>query len=127
MSFHQRGDVFVVRYDTPEALLPERQGELEAALRVAARSRPVGVVFVVAPAVQVVDPAVPRYWLGVTSDRTVRVAAMAVVAPNPAVSVATRGFSTANILRDLPVAVKPFPDEAQALEWVDAQVASAAR
>lgn len=125
MSVENRGGVFVVRYDSPEALSPERQAELESALRAASREQPVGVVFVVGPAVKLVDHRVPEYWLGVTMGGAARLAAMAVVAPNPAVSVATRGFSTANILRDTAVAVRPFSDEREALEWVAAEVARA--
>ena len=124
-SFEQKSGVFVVRYDTPEALSPARQRDLETALRAAARERPVGIVFVVDPAVQMVDHTVPDYWLGITTDPAVRIAAIAVVTTRPAVSVSTRGFSAANLLRNAPVTVKPFPDEAAALAWVSGVVAGA--
>jgi len=123
MSFENRSGLFVVRYDSPAALDPAHQHDLVAALRVASMAQPVGVVFVVAPNVQMIEHEVPDFWLGVTSDKGVKIAAMAVVTPNPAVSVATRGFSTANILRDTTVAVKPFADEAAALAWVQQEVA----
>ncbi len=123
MSFENRSGLFLVRYDSPAALDPAHQHDLVAALRVASVVRPVGVVFVVAPNVQMVEREVPDFWLGVTSDKGVKLAAMAVVTPNPAVSVATRGFSTANILRDTSVAVKPFNDEAAAIAWAQAEVA----
>lgn len=114
---HQSG-IFSVRYGAPEDLSPSRQQELEAALRAASLARPVGIVFVVGPTVKVVDPAVPAYWLGVTGDPLIRIAAMAIVTGNPGVSIATRGFAVANTLRDRPVQVKPFPDEASAQAWV---------
>ena len=41
------------------------------ALRAASLQSPVGVVFVVAPAVQMVGPEVPAFWLTVTSDKVV--------------------------------------------------------
>jgi hypothetical protein len=123
MSFENRSGVFVVRYASPAALDPTRQKDLVAALRAASAAAPVGVVFVVSPDVQMVGHEVPDYWMTVTSDKGVRLAAIAVVTPNPAVSVATRGFSTANILRDTSVAVKPFAEEGPALEWVQAAVA----
>jgi hypothetical protein len=116
--FEPKDGVFLVRYSSPEALSPERQQDLEAALRASSSERPLGIVFLVDPAVKTVDPAVPAYWLGITGDPTIRIAAMAIVTPNPAVSVATRGFSTANILKDRPLSVKPFADEAAALAWV---------
>ena len=98
MAFENRSGVFVVRYGKPEELSPEAQRDLEAAVRGSAQA--VGIVFVVAPAVQAVAHEVPEYWLGITSDKRVRIAAIAVVTPNPAVSVATRGFSTSNILKE---------------------------
>ena len=123
MSFENRSGVFVVRYDSPAALDPARQRDLVAALRAASVVATVGVVFVVSPGVQMVGHEVPDYWMTVTSDKGVRIAAIAVVTPNPAVSVATRGFSTANILRDTTVSVKPFTEEGPALEWVKAAMA----
>jgi len=119
MSFSQRDPgLFVVRYDSPDALAPERQRALEMALRDASAAGNVAVVFVVDPSVPVVDPQVPRYWLGITGDDTIKLRAMAIVTRRAAVSISTRVFATANILRDRPVAVKPFPDEAAALAWV---------
>ncbi len=117
--------MFVVRYADPEALSPASQKDVEAALRAAAAEAPVGVVFVVSPSVQTVGHEVPDYWMGITGGAGVRIAAIAVVTPNPAVSVATRGFSAANILKDTSVAVKPFAEEAPALAWVKAEVAAA--
>lgn len=124
MSFENRSGIFVVRYDSLDALDPAHQRDLVASLRAASVVAPIGVVFVVANHVQAVGPEVPEFWITVTSDKGVRIAAIAVVTPNPAVSVATRGFSTANILKDTTVAVKPFPEEGAALEWVKAQIAA---
>lgn len=124
MSFENRSGIFIVRYDSLDALGPAHQRDLVASLRAASVVAPIGVVFVVANNVQAVGSEVPEFWITVTSDKGVRIAAIAVVTPNPAVSVATRGFSTANILKDTTVAVKPFPEEGAALEWVKAQVAA---
>lgn len=123
MSFVSRSGVFVVRYDSPSDLDPAEQAGLVSALRAASRAARAGVVFVVSPAVQMVGPEVPAFWLTVTGDKAVNIAAIAVVTPNPAVSVATRGFSTANILRDTNVVVKPFPEEGAAVEWVKGELA----
>ena len=119
-QFENKGGVFTVRYGAPEDLSPDRQKALESALREASLQRPVGIVFVVGPTVKMVDPSVPAYWLGVTGDKLIKVAAMAIVTTNPAVSIATRGFSVANTLKDRPLRVKPFPEEAAAQAWVAA-------
>ncbi|HEX9051048.1 MAG TPA: hypothetical protein VF841_10985 [Anaeromyxobacter sp.] len=121
---NQRG-VFLVRYDDPAELAPARQGELLAALREGAREGPIAVVFVVAPAVQAVGHEIPGHWLQVTSDSAMRLAAVAVVTPNAAVSVATRAFGTFNILRSTNTAVSPFASEREALEWAAGKVAAA--
>ncbi len=125
MTHENRRGVFLVRYDDPAELAPARQGELEAALRDAARSGPVAVVFVVAPAVQAVGHEIPEHWLRVTSDPATRISAIAVVTPNAAVSVATRAFGTFNILRSTSTAVSPFASEAEALAWAEQKLAAA--
>lgn len=117
-TFESKGGVFTVRYGAPEDLSPDRQKALEGALREASLQHAVGVVFVVGGSVKVVDPSVPAYWLGVTGDKLIRIAAMAIVTTNPGVSIATRGFSVANTLKDRPIKVKPFADEAAAQAWV---------
>ena len=117
-SFENKAGVFTVRYGAPEDLSPERQKALETALREASLARPVGVVFVVGSDVKMVDPSVPAYWLGVTGDPLIKVAAMAIVTSNAAVSIATRGFAVANTLKDRPLKAKPFGDEAMAQAWV---------
>lgn len=121
MPFAQQAPgLFVVRYDSPDALAPERQRALELALRDASTAGDVGVVFVVDRSVPMVDPEVPLYWLGITGEATIRLRAMAIVTQQPAVSVSTRGFATANILKDRAVEVKPFREEAEAIAWVQA-------
>jgi len=125
-TFESKAGVFTVRYGAPDDLSPERQKALEAALREASLQRPVGVVFIVGNSVKVVDPGVPAYWLGVTGDRLIRVAAMAIVTSNAAVSIATRGFAVATTLKDRPLKVKPFPEEAAAQAWVAEVLASQA-
>lgn len=119
-TFENKGGIFTVRYGAPEDLSPEHQKALESALREASLQAPVGVVFVVGPSVKFVDPSVPAYWLGVTGDALIRIAAMAIVTGNAGVSIATRGFAVANTLRDRPLRVKPFPEEAAAQAWVAA-------
>jgi hypothetical protein len=125
VSFEHRAGVFVVRYDTSEALSPGAQAALEAALRNASRVQPLGIVFVVSPSVQWVEHEVPSYWKAMTGDAAMRIAAIAVVTSNPAVTVATRAFSTSHILRNTSVAVTPFSDETSAVAWVTAAVAAA--
>lgn len=125
MKVESDGGVYVVRYEQPAELAPERQGELVAALREGARSGPVAVVFVVAPAVQAVGHEIPEHWLAVTSDPATRIAAIAVVTPNAAVSVATRAFGTFNILRSTRTAVSPFASERDALAWAAARLVEA--
>jgi len=119
-SYENRAGIFTVRYGAPADMSPERQKTLETALREASLKQPVGIVFVVAQSVLMVDPSVPAYWLGVTGDPLIKMAAMAIVTTNAGVSIATRGFSVANTLKDRPVKVKPFPDEASAVAWVAA-------
>ena len=125
MKLDNQGGVFVVRYDDPAELAPERQGELVAALREGARGGPTAVVFVVASAVQAVGHEIPEHWLAVTSDPATRIAAIAVVTPNAAVSVATRAFGTFNILRSTNTAVSPFASERDAIAWAAGKLAEA--
>ena len=119
-AFENKAGLFTARYAVPADLSPDRQKALEQALREASLAHPVGIVFVVGPTVKVVDPSVPAYWLGVTGDPLIKIAAMAIVTSNAAVSIATRGFAVANTLKDRPLRVKPFPEEAAALAWVTA-------
>ena len=125
MKIESSRGVFVVRYEDPAELEPGRQGELVAVLRDGARQGPIAIVFVVSPAVQAVAHDVPEHWLGVTSDPAMKIAALAVVTPNAAVSVATRAFGTFNILRSTSTAVSPFSSEREALEWAAAKLAAA--
>ncbi|BDG02362.1 hypothetical protein [Anaeromyxobacter oryzae] len=125
MDVESQDGVFVVRYAEAAELAPERQTDLVAALREASRGDRVAVVFVVPAAVKLVGHDVPQHWIRVTGDRALGIAAIAVVTPNPAVSVATRALGTASILRDGRTAVKPFADEREALAWARAELARA--
>jgi hypothetical protein len=125
MKVENQGGVFVVRYDDPAELAPARQGELVAALREGARSGPTAVVFVVSRVVQAVGHEIPEHWLAITSDPASRIAAIAVVTPNAAVSVATRAFGTFNILRSTSTAVSPFASEPDAIAWAAGKLAEA--
>ena len=125
MKLESARGVFVVRYEDPAELAPPRQAEVVAALREGASQGPIAVVFVVPQAVQAVAHEVPEHWLGVTTDPAMRIAAMAIVTPNVAVSVATRAFGTFNILRSTSTAVSPFASEREALEWAAGKLAAA--
>jgi hypothetical protein len=127
MSFDDRSGLFVVRYASAEELAPERQAALVGALREAAARGPVAVVFVVAPSIQLVGHDVPGHWVTISTDPSFRLCAMAVVTPKPAVSVATRAFGTANLLRGTGVAVKPFAEEVEALAWAGGELTAARR
>ncbi len=125
MKVESHRGVYVVRYEDPAELAPGRQGEVVAALREGARAGPIAIAFVVAPSVASVGQEIPEHWLGVTSDPAMKIAAIAVVTPNAAVSVATRAFGTFNILRSTSTAVSPFATELEALEWAAGKLAAA--
>ncbi len=113
-----RRGLFVVRYDTPEAMAPEQQQPLLGALqqRVSERLK-VGIVFLVGPAVTSVRIEVPAFWLGVTRD--VPLAAMAIVTRAATVRVAALGFGLANKARGISTQVETFEEQAPAVAWVE--------
>lgn len=111
--------LFRVIYQLPVDLEPARQAPLIEALREASRTTPVGIVFVIGEGVVSVDFAVPSFWIRVTSDPSVRIAAMAMVTESMAVGIAARSFGAANRFRRVPLVVKAFTDEAQAVAWAD--------
>jgi hypothetical protein len=108
--------LFIVRYDTPEAMSPDLQGPLQEAMRRRLSQRiKVGVIFLVGPAVTSVRVEVPAFWLGVT--RELRLSAMAIVTRAATVRVAALGFRIANKARGVPLPVETFEDEAPAVAW----------
>lgn len=120
-SFREiRPGLFRVVYDQPADLEPARQGALIEAVRAASRTRAVGIVFVIGSGVLVVDFAVPSFWIRVTSDPTVRIASMAMVTGSMAVEIAARSFGAANRFRRVPLVVKAFAAEPDAVAWADA-------
>lgn len=110
--------LFVVRYETVEDLEPARQRRVVEQLRQAAAEGSTGIVFVVSPAVRSIEASVPKFWLGVTGEATYGLRALAVVAESLGVRIAARGFSVANALRAVPVAVDAFEDLPAATAWV---------
>lgn len=112
-----RPDLFLVRYDTDEDLLPERQAELVERLRVIGAQQPVAVVFDVADAIRSVDIGVPGFWLGVTGERSIALRAMAIASRSRAVRVAAGGFRLANQARGLPIQVQVFDTADAGVEW----------
>lgn len=121
MAFEVREPgVFHVTYATETDMDPAAQERLLKALEAELTRGPVGLVFQVASAL--VPHAVPEFWLGVTKRLAPRLCAMAIVSPSLAVRTAASGFSVANALRGVAVAVKAFgpTDGAAALGWVRA-------
>jgi hypothetical protein len=123
-SMYWLGDdgVFVVRYARAEDLDPVLQAPLVEELRSVGRERPIALVFVVGEDVHSVEVSVPAYWLAITDDPHLRLTALGVVSPHPAVRVATAGFGAANVVRGARFRVKGFDDEASAIAWAAAAV-----
>lgn len=111
--------LFRVVYERSADLEPARQAPLIEAVRQASRTTAVGIVYIIGKDVVSVDFAVPSYWIRVTSDPSVRIAAMAMVTESMAVGIAARSFGAANRFRRVPLVVKAFTDEAQAVAWAD--------
>ena len=117
------GGVYLVRYPTEAQMQPEAQAEWVALLRREGLHRPVGVVFVLGDAVQLVSTAVPAFWLEVTGALRGQLVAMAMVTSSVMVRAAASGFRLTNVVRRIPLAVRSFEQEAEALQWVREAVA----
>ena len=111
--------LFRVVYQQSADLEPARQAPLIEAVRQASRTTAVGIVYVIGKDVVSVDFAVPSFWIRVTGDPSIRIAAMAMVTESMAVGIAARSFGAANRFRRVPLVVKAFDDEAQAVAWAD--------
>ena len=111
----QRG-LFHVVYKTEADMRPELQKDLVIALEQAVELGPVALVFTVKQAA-VVDKAVPVFWMDVTKRLAPRLSAMAIASPSMVVRTAAHGFSVANKLRRVTMAVTAFESEAEALGW----------
>ncbi|MHB8878337.1 MAG: hypothetical protein ACYC8T_31970 [Myxococcaceae bacterium] len=114
--------LFVVRYSRDSELDPEQQGALVGEVKRIGAGQKVAIVFVLAEQVWTIDPKVPAFWLGVTGDRGVHLAAVAVCSASIAVRMAASGFAIANTLRGLETSVKSFTDEAPAVAWARGQL-----
>ena len=117
------GGVFLVRYPTEVQMQPAAQKEWVAQLQREGLQRPVGVVFVLGEAVQLVSTAVPAYWLEVTGAMRGQLVAMAMVTSSVMVRAAASGFRLTNTVRRIPLAVRSFEREPEALSWVRDAVA----
>jgi len=107
--------VFVVRYQTDEELLPDRQAALLAAVR--AERGGAAIVFVLAPDVWKVDLSVPQFWAHAVADPALPLRAIAVVSGSVAVRAATHTFRIATMLRKQPLAVASLDEEGAAVHW----------
>lgn len=116
--FERLGPALIrVRYHESTEMGPERQAALIDTIREESRLFPVAIVFVIDSAVRSVDFAVPSFWLKVTNDPLVRIAAMAMVTDSIAVGIAARGFGAANRFRNHPIEIKTFTAEEDAIAW----------
>jgi hypothetical protein len=109
--------LFVVRYRSPGDMDPERQAHLVDAIRAASRAQRVAIVFVIGDALTRVDFAVPAFWIKVTGDPAIRIAAMAMVTDSKAVEIAAHSFGAASRFRRVSIDVQTFPDELSAASW----------
>lgn len=113
----QPSGVFVVRYDACVELSPELQSDLIDRLRAASCSGETAVVFLVGSGVPTVDFSVPRFWLGVIADPSIRMAAMAIVTGSIAVRIAANAFGAASSARRSELRVQTFDAEETAMGW----------
>lgn len=100
---------------------PGLQKELVAALEQAVELGPVAVVFTVKQAAGV-DRSVPAFWMEVTKRLAPRLCTMAIASPSMVVRTAAHGFSVANKLRRVTMAVSAFESEGEALTWARSQL-----
>lgn len=107
--------VFVVRYETDDDLLPDRQRLLIETVR--AERGSAAIVFVLAPGVWKVDLSVPQFWSKVVGDKTLPLRAIAVVSGSVAVRAATHTFRVGLLLGGHKLAVASMQDEAAAVKW----------
>lgn len=114
--------VLLIRYEWPDHLAPEWQGELVDRARAASAGGPVALVFVLADRLRAIPPTVRGFWRTTCSERGLRIGAMAVVTSSWGVEVETTGFGVTNALSGAVLPIRPFQDEAQAVAWAAAMV-----
>jgi hypothetical protein len=107
--------VFVVRYQTDEELLPDRQAALLKAVR--AEAGGAAIVFVLAPDIWKVDLSVPQFWSQAVADPALPIRAIAVVSGSVAVRAATHTFRIATMLRKQHLSVASLDEEGAAVQW----------
>ena len=112
--------VILVRYQVPEQLAPEHQANLLDELRRAEVNGPVVIVHVLDPSILAVPPAVPAWWLGVSSEEGVRLAGMAVVSDAMMIKTATRGMAIRSAIHGQPIKLRTFSTEGEAVAWARA-------
>lgn len=114
--------VLRVRYEDAKQMAPLRQQPLLEAIREHAKAGPVAILFEVGPAIRVVSPAVPAFWLTVTGQPENRLCAISVVSPSLAVRTAASGFGIANSLRRIPLVLRAHEDLVEATAWLRGHV-----
>ena len=125
MQLDLRGrGLFILRYEAPAELAPDRNGDVVAAIEQVAPT-PIGIVFVVPAGAGRIDAAVPSFWHGVTRRLPVR--AMAIVAPEVMVRIAARAFGVTTALEGRTLDVQAFRSEELegAVAWVSERLAAA--
>lgn len=122
----QQPGLFVVHYEDRNDLEPAKQEGLVAAIKKAGAKRSCAIVFVVGEHVSV-DLSVPAYWLKVTADPAARLVALAVASRSFSVAIATKGFAVRNRLLGIPIAVRHFDAEADAVQWATAELTGSPR
>ena len=114
--------LLLIRYEEAEELAPARQQRVLGAIREAARLEAVGLIFVVGPRVTSVEAAVPKFWLQMTEDTSLRLRAMAIVSGALGVRLAAKGFGVTNLLRSVKIDVQAFTDVAAARAWTQSRL-----
>jgi hypothetical protein len=121
----KKGLIHVV-YEAEADMLPDRQVALMKDLDKELAGGLAVLVFNVKKAAGV-DKAVPAFWLDVTKRLAPKLCAMAIASPSMVVRTAASGFSVANKLRQVRMAVQAFDDDAKALKWAAEQLGAQPR
>lgn len=124
-SVVKEGLVHVV-YANEADMQPELQKAVLATIERELRCGAVAVVFTVKQAGGV-DSSVPAFWMKVARDHAPTLCAVAVSSPSMVVRAAASAFSFANRLRQVPVRVRSFESENDAMSWAQTQLQSMQR
>lgn len=115
--------LFHVVYAAEPDMKPDQQSALLHSIEGELKHGPVAIVFSVKQA-SGVDKAVPAFWLDVSKRLAPKLCAMAIASPSMVVRTAAAGFSVANKLRHVDLAVHAFSDEEEAVRWADTQLSA---